>query len=335
MLLEIINNVLDLAKIESGKLELSESPFNLRECVGSVISELRPIAQKKNIEMKCQVRPRVDKMVRGDCLRLKQVLLNLLNNAIKFTDNGTITLSVRKNADCSGSVKLQFSVRDTGIGISLDIQNKIFESFTQGDNSFTKKHSGTGLGLTISREIVETMSGEIWVDSEVGKGSIFHFTAVFGICESMDGETLRKPSDDFCESGQTAARSLTILCVEDNAANQQILTMFLNGKGHNCICADNGRKAIEILDATPVDLILMDVQMPELNGFDTTKLIREKERGKNTRIPIIAMTAYAMPGDDNMCIAAGMDDYISKPTDLELLGRKITRLAGSSIQMVM
>ncbi len=466
-LLGIINEILDFSKIEAGRLELETIEFNLHELVGDVLSTLAPRAWQKGLELAGRVAPEVPEILDGDPVRLRQVLVNLVGNAIKFTENGEIYVEVRPDPDAGSGARerLRFLVRDSGIGVPKDKQGLIFDPFTQADSTTTRKYGGTGLGLTISSRLVSLMGGQIWVESEPGEGSVFVFTAAFGrpastvraepartwdevrglavlvvddnatnrrILEEslkqwnmkptmadggapalaaldraknvgepfalvildvqmpgMDGFELAeaikarpeltgatimmltsggRPGDAArCrelgiaaymtkpvrqadlrraiqmalgsaprEQGETlaaaegsdAVRPLRILLAEDNPVNQKLAIRLLEKRGHWITVANNGREALELWERDPFDMILMDVQMPVLDGLSTATAIREREPARGTHIPILAMTAYAMKGDRDRCLDAGMDDYVSKPIRSEELCAAIARLAG-------
>ncbi|QIF01086.1 PAS domain-containing protein [Roseimicrobium sp. ORNL1] len=448
-LLTILNDILDFSKIEAGKLGLDDQEFRLRDAIGDTLQSLGVRAAEKNLELACHIEPGVPEILVGDIARLRQVLVNLVGNAVKFTHEGEVVVEVRVEALSEGHVMLHFSVKDTGIGIAEEQHHKIFEAFTQAESSTTRHYGGTGLGLTICRQLVEMMDGRIWVESTPGAGSTFHFTAQLGLvtepvpCKrpepgvlkglhvlvvddnatnrlildemlkgwqmiptcvasgvlalellgspkgrifnlvlmdvmmpGMDGmevsrrahlllgsdapkilmlssaghllqlanspqtgieRVLTKPvkqSDlfdaivqilDLCEDyelGDTCPfqplpshplRPLNVLLVEDGRVNQLVATRMLEDRGHAVSVANNGREALEMLSQESYDAIVMDVHMPELNGFETTAMIREQERESGGHLPIIAMTANAMKGDRERCMAAGMDDYVSKP----------------------
>ncbi len=451
-LLSLLNDILDLSKIEARKLEFEEIEFDLRNTVESAVDTLAVKAFEKSLEIASHIKPDVPVNLIGDPARLRQVIINLGGNAIKFTEKGEVIVRVEKESEDESGVTLHFSVSDTGIGIPPDKINKIFESFTQADGSITRKYGGTGLGLTISKEIVELMGGRIWVESEVGKGSTFHFTAHFKIgkikkqmlreikkinlnglkvlivddnrtnrmilremalswglnpyevadgiqaleeikrayrsgepyrlvlldCQmpKMDGfEVARrikrepfgkeieiilltslgqKGDGALCKeigiSGyllkpvkqselfdtiimvlgisendkeektlitrhtvQESRRKLRILLAEDNFINQKLAIKMLEKRGHTVIVANDGKEAIDLLEKEQVDVVLMDVQMPGMDGLEATRIIRKKEEETGEHVPIIAMTANAMKGDREKCIDAGMDDYVSKP----------------------
>jgi signal transduction histidine kinase/CheY-like chemotaxis protein len=317
LLLDTINNILDLSKIEAGKFEVNMEPFNLKTTLDRVISELSIACRKKKIELKYYIDPAIELKLKGDELKLNQVLINLVNNAIKFTESGEIDFKVKKLSQSIEKVKLQFSIKDTGIGIEESVKSQIFKKFVQQDILYTKKYSGSGLGLTISKELVKMMNGDIWFESKVDKGSEFYFTVEFELnCDSISiMEVGPKHKDNIC-SGQKV-----VLVVEDNEINMKVVTTYLKHMGYQYYKAYDGRQALDVLNEKIVDLILMDVQMPILNGYETTKMVRERERTglKGYYTTIVAMTAYAMLGDRELCLENGMDDYISKPLELNKL----------------
>jgi len=464
-LLKIINDILDFSKIEAEKLTLEYLPFPLHECLGNIMKSLAFQAHRKGLELAYSVQPDVPEGLMGDSVRLRQILFNLVGNAIKFTDHGEVVVEIQKGEEIAaeGRVNLHFSVRDTGIGIPEEYQQKIFEAFSQVDHSPTRKHGGTGLGLAISATLVRMMGGKIWVEGKLGQGSIFHFTATFGVQEKGgeerfapekpaelrdlkalvvdDNETNRfilkemlrrwqmRPTpveggrlaisemerardmgdpfrlvlldahmpdmDGFAvaerikrnpslagatilmltsenRAGDTARcrelgvsaylikpitpsdlwnailtamgmrasriepsrdtpvdsqgpRPLDILLVEDNPVNQKFIVRLLEKQGHKVLVAGNGKEALEMVEKRSFHLVFMDCQMPEMDGFEATAAIREREGILGRRTPIIAMTAYAMKGDQEKCIQAGMDDYLSKPVKKETLLAKIQK----------
>ena len=478
-LLTLINDILDFSKIEAGKLDLEPIPFDIRDALGETVKTLALRAHAKGLELIGDIRADVPDTLIGDAGRLRQILVNLSGNAIKFTETGEVVLSVEVESRTEESALLHFAVRDTGIGIPPERQGQIFEAFSQADSSTTRKYGGTGLGLTISTQLVAAMGGRLWVESEVGKGSVFHFTARLGIGEplpprthdldlsglrvlvvddnatnrrilqdvltnwnmeptlveggpqalqameqaeaerrpyrlvlldqmmpDMDGFTLAerikdqpslagsvlmmlssagRPGDSahcrelglsayltkpFKQSelldtilttldgtappveGQAApARSAPwrrpsangaggrrLLLAEDNAVNQRLAVRVLEKQGHQVAVAANGREAVEAWQAgrggpTPYDLILMDIQMPEMDGFEATGAIREREAILTGHVPIVAMTAHAMKGDRERCLEAGMDDYLSKPLQSQKLLEVIARLAPGKVSL--
>jgi PAS domain S-box-containing protein len=464
LLLRVINDILDFSKIEAGRLDLEPTPFSLRESLGETIKGFGPQAHRKNLELLLHVQPNAPDRVVGDALRLGQILTNLVGNAVKFTDHGEVVLQVRLESNAGDTVCLHFSVTDSGPGIPADKQRVIFGAFAQADSSMARRFGGTGLGLAISSRLVELMGGSIWVESQLGKGSVFHFTACFELegdvtvkpnaeridleglpvlaaddnetnrgilnemlenwrmkpttvnggrealkelkraaaagepfplvlldavmpdldgfavaleikrdpaladatimmLSSLDGVGelarcrdlgiavyLRKPlkqsellnavlkalgtmavePDIDAESSKARAsgiaRTLRILVAEDNEFNQDVVTSLLERRGHVVVVAENGKAAVTAWENQPFDLILMDVQMPEMDGFAATDAIRAKERLTSEHIPIVALTAHAMKGDRERCLAAGMDAYASKPIRASELFTTIERL---------
>ncbi|HYW67700.1 MAG TPA: response regulator [Candidatus Dormibacteraeota bacterium] len=467
-LLTVINDILDFSKIEAGKLDLDAGDFDLRDSLESAVKTVAVRADEKGLELLCDVAPDVPEQVRGDSTRLRQVLLNLVGNAIKFTERGEVTVGVRVEALEGNEYLLGFTVADTGIGIPYEKQKLIFQPFSQADSTTTRKYGGTGLGLTISMRLVEMMGGKIWVESELGHGAQFHFTLRLGVAEAkaaqaagvspeivrgvkvlvvddngtsrriltgmlqrwganpvsveggeealvelslareagqayemvltdmhmpgMDGLTLIKriretpklaaatiimltsagrPGDaQRClELGAVAyllkpirqaelreaiakalvasgpekatrtiaprppedvrepASVLRVLLAEDNAVNQRLVMRLLEKRGHQVVLAANGREALEAIEKEGFDLVLMDVQMPEMDGFEATAALRQKERSCGTHLPVIALTAHAMKGDRERCLAAGMDGYLAKPINTEELDHLLHKFA--------
>lgn len=334
-LLDIVNDILDISKIEAGKFKLDLESFNLEEKIKKLIKNFSILAEEKFIEVMYFIDPRLSDIdIISDPLRLNQILMNLLSNALKFTEKGTIILCAKRIQAPGGIIRAQFSVSDTGIGIPEDKMDKLFKNFSQVDDSYTKKYGGTGLGLAISKQIVNMMNGSIWVNSTKGQGSCFYFTAEFAPSKNNNYTTTdSNESELFNEDFQYSSNpnkyydisqdevvypySKTILIVDDNEINQRLISSLLAKKGYNYISAFNGNEALKILECQIVDLILMDIQMPELNGLKTTMAIRDSENVIGIHIPIIAMTAYAMMGDKENFLDSGMDDYISKPIDFQ------------------
>jgi CheY-like chemotaxis protein len=463
-LMRIINDILDFSRIEAGKLGFEDAAFDLRETLENALGVVSVQAKDKGIELICHVLPDVPPHVIADSGRLRQIIINLVGNAIKFTEEGEVVVRVSHESFNDGTAVLHFQIADTGIGIPRAKFEAIFSAFEQVDSSSTRRFGGTGLGLAISSRLVENMGGRIWVESEIGKGSVFHFTLpsrpsgvkqqedepervfpeeltvlvvddnetnlkvleeilrswglnsdaatngldavtmlkkglensrpyelliVDGQMPGLDGfgtvQELRKqealrdipvimmtsgpmfgdsdraqrlgikafvtkpvkqkllrelirrvvgtfPSPEVTlESGEDASagpmkRSLRILLVEDNPVNQKVATKMLQNLGHTVECAQNGREAVEANQDGKFDLVLMDVQMPVMDGHDATALIRKDEQGKGVRTPIVAMTAHAREEDRKKCLQSGMDDYISKPIDLKRLRAMIARL---------
>ncbi len=468
-LLTVINDILDFSKIEAGKLDLDNVPFDLRDSVWETLTTLSIRADQKQLELAYSIDDGLPDFLIGDPSRLRQIILNLVGNAIKFTERGEVVVAATEHSREEGRIILHFSVKDSGIGIPAEKQAEIFQAFTQADGSTTRKYGGTGLGLTISRQLVSMMQGELWIESTVGRGSTFHFTASFELAEmkvphmahdypaidqlpvlivddnltnrtilekmlarwgmrptvadgaeaailalerateshdpfrlilidvcmpAIDGFTLceriqehpgradatvmmlsstarredavrcrqlgvaaylTKPigqkelkdtiysilgiptekDKSAAESGQTSLReagsSLRILVAEDNRVNQELAVTLLQKRGHSVVIANNGHQALAALENQVYDVVLMDVQMPEMGGIEATAAIRAKEKISGEHIPIIAMTAHAMSGDRERCLAAGMDGYVSKPIKIKSLLQEI-EAATSSVQ---
>ena len=307
-LLAILNDILDFSKIESRKLELEAIPFSLRDVLSQTVKPLALRAEQKGLDFRCDVDPQVPEAIVGDPVRLGQVLSNLVGNAIKFTERGQVRIAVFAHGAESRRAVLRFNVTDTGIGVARDKHEAIFEAFSQADGSTTRRFGGTGLGLTISATLVRMMNGSIWVESEPGAGSSFQFTASFELATAAlvgaGPDAAGKP-----------ARSCHILLAEDNVVNQRVAVGLLSNRGHRVTVAVNGLEALAALERDVFDVVLMDVQMPEMGGFEATAEIRRREAVRGSRIRIVAMTAHAMQGDRERCLAAGMDDYLSKPID--------------------
>ncbi len=313
-LLAIINDILDFSKIEAGKLQLDPRPFEPRKLVEGVIRLLTPGARAKSLTLLCYVADDVPEHVVGDAGRLGQVLINLLGNAIKFTTTGYVALDVENvpaTDDWTAAACVRFAVQDTGIGIAPAKIAAIFEPFTQADGSISRNYGGTGLGLAISRRLVHLFGGRLEVDSEAGKGSRFFFTVPLGPYTPQEHVT-----GAHARGGATGGadwRPARVLLAEDNPINQKIARHVLEKAGHSVEVADNGAIALECLAREPFDIVLMDIQMPDMDGFEATRRIRTDERSTGRHIPIVAMTAHAMKGDRERCLDAGMDDYITKP----------------------
>jgi two-component system, sensor histidine kinase and response regulator len=313
-LLGLINDILDFSKIEARRLELEAVAFDVRETVADALRLVAPRAREKGLTLGSQIHEAVPATLVGDAGRLRQVLLNLVGNAVKFTETGEVVVSADVMEAGADVVLLHFAVRDTGIGVPADKQWRIFGAFVQADGSTTRKYGGTGLGLTISAELVELMQGRIWIDSVVGRGSTFHFSARFARAGHEHTTPPRPPEPELSAAAlRGARRPLRILLAEDNAINQKVVAGMLASGGHQVVVVDNGQQAVEAVQRQVFDVVLMDIQMPEMNGLEATAAIRERERDRGGRLPIIAMTAHAMTGDRERCLAAGMDGYVAKP----------------------
>ncbi len=321
-LLTIINDILDYSKIEAGGIELEHIPFKLNFELNSVVNMLKIMADKKGLFLKLDIDEMTPDVLVGDPVRLKQIIINLVNNAIKFTEKGGVSISVEpQKLNGKNAVIIQFKISDTGIGISEEGKNRLFQSFSQVDKSTTRKFGGTGLGLAISKSLSEMMGGEIGVESVVGKGSTFWFTASFEM--TSEEKFLESIQKNFYQndSENSFVKHLYILLAEDNKINQKVASVILNKMGHTLDIVNNGKEALERFEQNIYDLIFMDIQMPEMDGMEATKLIREFENRENRtkKIPIIAMTANTMEGDREKYLQIGMNDYVSKPFKSEEL----------------
>jgi len=332
-LLSVIHDVLDLSWIESGRLPQEPTDFALHELVDDVQEIVRELARTKDLPVTCSVARDVPGYLRGDAGRVRQILLNLVGNAVKFTQRGSVEVDVSVSPGPDQEARfVRFEVRDTGVGVPADRIDQIFDRFMQAEDSTLRRFGGTGLGLSIAKQLTHRMGGEIGVESRGQAGSTFWFTLPLARCGPSEGlvevpesefEAAEAPSD-LSEAGTLPAR---ILLAEDNPVNEQVVVAMLDALGHRSVVASDGRQALEALGESAFDLVLMDCQMPELDGFEVTSRLRETEaaggRGGASpaqRLPVIALTASAMQGDRERCLAAGMDDYLSKPFTLEQLG---------------
>jgi PAS domain S-box len=318
-LLEIINDILDFSKMEAGKMIIENIDFDIKEIIEDVIKAHSINAEKKGLDLFYQYASGLPQYLVGDPGRLKQVLNNLVGNAVKFTDKGSVSVSVKKQAQSEKDVEVLFSVSDTGIGIAEDELSLLFKSFSQVDGSHTRKYEGTGLGLVICKQLVEMMGGKVWVKSKKGTGSTFFFMVTLKIGSG------KRVNESVSPLLKRSERVLRILIVEDDAVNQMVLARMLKEIGHSVTIAGNGKEALSILKDSAFDIILMDIQMPEMDGIQATESIRFMEKGTNSHIPIIALTAYALKGDREKFLSIGMDGYISKPINIENLIELIDR----------
>ena len=335
-LLTLIDDILDFSKIEAGQLYLESIDFDPETIARDVCALMHPKIKHRPIEILCRIGSNLPVTVKGDPARFRQVLFNLMGNAVKFTGAGDVELSLTMEEDHPDWIMLHTAVRDTGIGIPADKMELIFETFQQADNSTARKYGGTGLGLSICRKLARLMGGDVWAESEPGKGSIFHFTIRVGrTIEGREHLLFPLPLSDkerhmislTRHTSRHAPRYTTrILVAEDNPVNQKIAKVMLTKEGYEVDVANNGREAIDTYTSDPgqFDLIFMDIQMPEIDGMETTRIIRE--RGF-TSVPIIAMTAHAMKGDRERCLSSGMNDYIAKPIRREALYEIVERWA--------
>ncbi|WP_375514918.1 response regulator [uncultured Nostoc sp.] len=345
ILLSLINNILDFSKIGSGKMKLEAEAFDLVTCLKESIALLATNAAAKKLEISFNLTANVPRKIIGDITRLRQILVNLLGNAIKFTPNGSITITV--TADVVGestkitalnggpTYQLEFAVKDTGIGVPADKLDRLFQSFSQVDSSTTRCYGGTGLGLAISRQLTELMGGKMWVESQVQEGSTFYFTIVAlaslplvttDTSVQLDtNQTSTQPSDLILFNSAIAQQfPLKILLAEDHPVNQKLTLLMLKRLGYEADVVSNGIEVLEIIQHLSYDVIFMDVQMPEMDGLETTQLICQKYP-VGSRPRIIALTARALERDHEECLAAGMDDYISKPMRIDVVAQALSR----------
>jgi len=341
MLLSILNDILDFSKIESRKLEIEAVPFLPRAAIADALKPLALRAQQKGLELLCEIDPAVPAGVVGDPTRIQQVLSNLVGNALKFTEHGRVVVTVREESRAEGSTKLHFSVADTGIGIPAEQHAAIFEAFRQADGSTTRRFGGTGLGLTISTNLVRLMGGRLWVESVPGAGSTFHFTVALDVAVlpeivalppadrlGVEGAPVAAspagaPRASATHAGTMAmaagARRARVLLVEDNPVNRRVASGLLKRRGHDVTVALHGGEALALLERNTFDIVLMDLQMPVMGGIDATIAIRAREQVSGGHVRIVAMTAHAMNSDRDRCLNAGMDGYLSKPINPQML----------------
>jgi signal transduction histidine kinase/CheY-like chemotaxis protein len=332
----LINDILDFSKIESGVMPMAWEPFEVRECVESAMAVVAREAESRGLYLEHRIDPDVPPVVRGDAARLRQVLVNLFSNAVKFTNTGGVSLVVRASPAEGPSapaqvptapeeVRLYFAVHDTGIGIPPDAQAAVFDPFVQAEGSAARRHGGSGLGLAISRRLCELMGGTLWLESEEGVGSTFHFTVV--VQPAPDPAPARGHPGGVvlaASSGSAPARAasaLQVLVAEDNPVNQRVIVLFLEKLGHRADVATDGRAALRAMEDRSYDVVLMDMQMPDMDGLETTRLIHD--RWPQGRPRIIGVTANAVTGDRELCLAAGMDDYLSKPFSMDELAHAL------------
>ena len=320
-LLGLINDILDSSKIEAGKLELELISFNIRHMAEETVDLLSKHASEKNVNLACVVSTDVPAYVKGDPGRLRQIFMNLLGNALKFTSYGEVILYISEEKRDNDDVYLRFEIKDSGIGVNKNKQKEIFVAFSQVDESTTRKFGGTGLGLAICRSLVHLMGGTIGIESEEGKGSVFWFTVMLGMGSTSDVIVGLLPEKTFFQKFDAF-----VLVVEDNITNQIVAQGTLEKMGCKVELAGNGLEAVSAVEKKQYDLIFMDCQMPVMDGYEATVKIRKKSSGKEMEyVPIVALTAHAMKGDRERCLAVGMDDYIAKPFDEQQLERVLLK----------
>jgi len=337
-LLVILNDILDLSKIEAGKLGIEQVPYSPAGVMRDVTQAVRARAQAKGLSLQCETDPSVPERVLGDPVRLRQILLNLCDNAIKFTDTGSVSVRAQATLTDTGDCELMVCVRDTGIGIPADKQDVIFQSFNQADTSTTRKYGGTGLGLTICASLAALMGGRIWLESEAGQGSSFWFTVQgvvappgqAGFGDRPAEPVQSQPAEKTRPVSQPADHRLQILLAEDNPLNQRLAVLLLERWGHEVALAQDGFEAVTLFGQRDWDLVLMDMQMPNMDGVAATRAIRATETG-GRRTPIVAMTANAMNADRELCLEAGMDAFLSKPFEVERFRTLVDQVRASAV----
>ncbi|HVU33600.1 MAG TPA: CHASE domain-containing protein [Opitutaceae bacterium] len=333
-LLTIINDILDFSKIESGRLDLEDTEFILQQCLEGALDLLAPKAAEKGLKLRYEIADGVPDVVRGDPARVRQILVNLIANAVKFTDQGEVAISVRAEMRSTGRVEVHFAVRDTGIGIPPEAVPRLFQSFSQVDASTSRRFGGTGLGLVISRRLAELMGGSMWVESEVGKGSTFYFSILLhrGLTAGVPGIVSEGAAPGVvrayaAEALPAPTRPERVLLAEDNLVNQKVALLILGKLGFRADVVADGAAAVLALERQRYDIAVMDVQMPQMDGLEASREICRRWPDRRERPWLIALTANAMPGDREICLAAGMDDYISKPIVMEELSAALERAA--------
>jgi two-component system, sensor histidine kinase and response regulator len=356
-LLTLVNQILDFSKIEARKLILDPIHFSLRDDLSTMLATFTASANAKGLELTCNIHPNVPDKLIGDAHRLRQIITNLVGNAIKFTGKGGVIVHVEADVQSDNSACLHFVVTDTGIGIPADKQELIFEAFSQADGSISREYGGTGLGLAISSRLVKMMGGTLWVESDLGSGSAFHFTVRFGIQQGEADKTAGIHSHEFrdvrvqikalrtasqpddllrlnrqAKRPQNSNRPLGILLAEDDAVSRLLAVRMLEKQGHKVVVADNGMEAVAAYDQEKFDLIIMDAQMPVMNGFEATAAIREREIQSGNHTPILALTAHTMKTDRDRGLMCGMDYYVVKPVSMNELLAAIEKLTPETPQ---
>jgi signal transduction histidine kinase/CheY-like chemotaxis protein len=319
-LMHIVSDVLEFSRVEAGKLQLDNAQFSLAECIRSALRIVEPEATAKSLALRSKIDPQIPSLLCGDYTRLRQIIFNLLDNAVKFTTTGSVMLSAALESKSEDSVLVRVSVADTGIGIPAQNRHHVFEPFSPAHQNASGRFGGTGLGLAISRKLVDLMGGAIEFQSQLGAGSTFHFTAWLHK-QQMSADT-GKPG---AVSGSLPPPQLAILVAEDNAVNRRLITKVLESDGHGVTPASNGKEAVSMAEAQRFDLILMDMEMPDIDGLEATRLIRLAER-PGCRVPIYALTAHTLPADRERCFEVGMDGFISKPIAVDDVLRLVSEV---------
>jgi signal transduction histidine kinase/CheY-like chemotaxis protein len=321
-LLTLINDILDFSKIEAGKLQLEAVPIDVRAIAQRAAGLLAVQASEKKLRLSCQFSPSIPPRVQGDAIRLQQILVNLLGNAVKFTASGEVELSISSTCREDGHCTIEFRVRDTGPGIPLDIQKRLFQSYSQADASISRKFGGTGLGLSISHSLAQQMGGSMWVESEPGRGSTFHFTIAALIADESAGPPAVRSAPR--ELRMVGSHTLRVIVADDNAVNRELALIMLRRLGYLADSAADGAQLLDRLGKMHYDVVLMDMQMPEMDGIEAARHIR-RDMPPERQPRIIAMTAAAFPEDRERCLEAGMDDYVSKPIGADALAQALLR----------
>lgn len=338
LLLQVINDILDVSKIEAGKLDLEVGEFHLGETIQNVVNLFTVPAEQKGLQLRCEIEGGLPPRVRGDVGRFRQILVNLVGNALKFTERGTVAVHIVRQLDSADSTVVKVMVCDTGIGIPLEAQSRIFEPFTQADGSMNRRFGGTGLGLAIVKRLAEMMGGAIGVESAPGTGSTFWFTARFETL-SAGGETATVVASSparadqpgwmpgLLPQGPDIRVPARILLADDDPVNREVLLGMLEACGESAVSVETGRQVLDVVDQAPFDLVFMDCEMPEMDGLTATKEIRSRRmtRSDGTALPVVALTAHALETHRLACMAAGMDDYISKPVTLTQISQALKR----------
>ena len=325
-LLHIINNIIDYSHLKSGELTLDREPFSPRVIVEEAVTPLMELVRSKGLEYILTIDDALPGLLQGDPRRFRQIIVNLLSNAIKFTESGTIRLNLQLGVQCGTHVTLHVTVADSGIGIPSGFEEKVFAPFVRADLSSTRKHGGAGLGLTIARQLAELMGGGIKLETTANQGSIFHFNVPLrlNVKQEEPGRSMERGQRSLL---QWEGRSLHILLAEDHDVNRNLTERILRRLGHTVSAAPNGKKAVEISEQEGFDLILMDMEMPEMDGWEATSVIRQREAASGKHVPIIAVTAHALKGNREMLLTSGFDGYMAKPIDFVVLTKEMKRLA--------